>query len=319
MNLKNQKILFIAPLFNGYEKHIKSAIEEQGGIVDFYPEKNKSRFLSLLQLVAPAVCVYLHKRHLQALIESVEQDYDILLIIKGEFLNTKFFECLLNKIRIKNKVLYQWDSVLNNPNTLVIQQYFDSVFTFDRDDANKYGFIYHPLFYIDLFERKANTTIEFDFFFIGVFHGDRHKELSKIKEYAKENNMTCYFKLYISLFNYLKCKLFDNDFAGVTLSDVIFKGVSILEVAELLHKSRFVVDIAHKQQSGLTIRTFEALGAGKKLITNNKNIKKEKFYDANNVFFLDELNTLEDFPSPTASSSIQNHTVKSWVNELFSG
>ena len=32
------------------------------------------------------------------------------------------------------------------------------------------------------------------------------------------------------------------------------------------------------------MRTFEALGAGKKLITTNKEIKKYSFYESNNIF-----------------------------------
>ena len=39
-----------------------------------------------------------------------------------------------------------------------------------------------------------------------------------------------------------------------------------------------VLDINHLDQSGLTIRTFEALGAGKKIITTNSEIKKYPFY-----------------------------------------
>ncbi|MEK5777604.1 lipopolysaccharide biosynthesis protein, partial [Acinetobacter nosocomialis] len=63
------------------------------------------------------------------------------------------------------------------------------------------------------------------------------------------------------------------------------------EIVELYAKSNIILDISHPGQSGLTMRTFEAIGAGKKLITTNTNIKEYPFYNANNIFIIsrDEL------------------------------
>lgn len=37
--LKGKKILFIAPVFNDYEKHIISELEDRGAVVHFFGEK----------------------------------------------------------------------------------------------------------------------------------------------------------------------------------------------------------------------------------------------------------------------------------------
>ena len=43
-----------------------------------------------------------------------------------------------NKFSGAKFIMYQWDSCSNSPNALEIAKYFDKIFTFDREDANKY-------------------------------------------------------------------------------------------------------------------------------------------------------------------------------------
>jgi hypothetical protein len=49
-----------------------------------------------------------------------------------------------------------------------------------------------------------------------------------------------------------------------------------------------VIDIVQRGQSGLTMRAIEALAAGKKIITNNKNIINEPFYNNKNIMIIDD-------------------------------
>ncbi|MFH4210110.1 lipopolysaccharide biosynthesis protein, partial [Acinetobacter baumannii] len=58
------------------------------------------------------------------------------------------------------------------------------------------------------------------------------------------------------------------------------------EIIKLYAKSNVILDISHPGQSGLTMRTFEAIGAGKKLITTNLNIKEYPFYNSDNIFII---------------------------------
>jgi hypothetical protein len=53
--------------------------------------------------------------------------------------------------------------------------------------------------------------------------------------------------------------------------------------------SKCIIDLHHDSvHSGLSFRTFEALGFNKKLITTNPIIKDYDFYDDQNIFFADE-------------------------------
>ena len=60
-------------------------------------------------------------------------------------------------------------------------------------------------------------------------------------------------------------------------------------------KSKVLLDFVISEHKGLSLRTFEALGHDKKLITTNKEIAKYDFYHPNNIFILD--NNFDDIPA----------------------
>jgi hypothetical protein len=61
----------------------------------------------------------------------------------------------------------------------------------------------------------------------------------------------------------------------------------MISILNLYNDSNVILDIHHPLQNGLTIRTFETLGAKKKIITTNEHIKKYKFYNSNNILIID--------------------------------
>ena len=53
---------------------------------------------------------------------------------------------------------------------------------------------------------------------------------------------------------------------------------------DIMKSSNIIVDVPMANQNGLTIRTFEALGFNRKLITTNKNIANYDFYNPTNIY-----------------------------------
>ena len=85
-----------------------------------------------------------------------------------------------------------------------------------------------------------------------------------------------------------------------------------------------IFDIEHPLQRGLTIRSIEALGAGKKLITTNKSIVEEDFYNPKNIYILDRESLLEiplsffDSPfQPIAEDIYYKYSISGWIDEIF--
>ena len=71
------------------------------------------------------------------------------------------------------------------------------------------------------------------------------------------------------------------------------------------------------------MRTFETLGAGKKLITTNSQIKKYSFYNDQNIFILDRENILmsRDFlKSPFKKIDddlVFEMSISGWIKSIF--
>jgi hypothetical protein len=79
----------------------------------------------------------------------------------------------------------------------------------------------------------------------------------------------------------------------------------------------------HPQQRGLTMRTMEVLGAGKKLITTNKEIRCYAFFSADRIMMIDRKNPslepgfFEDDGAPLSRDVISQFSIRHWVNEIF--
>ena len=56
---------------------------------------------------------------------------------------------------------------------------------------------------------------------------------------------------------------------------------------EIFKESNCILDAPQAGQTGLTIRTIECLGAKRKMITTNKDIKKYDFYNESNILVFD--------------------------------
>jgi hypothetical protein len=110
----------------------------------------------------------------------------------------------------------------------------------------------------------------------------------------------------------------------VPYNEITFISLSHLENANLVHQSKVILDINHPRQTGLTMRTFEALGAQKKLITTNADILNYDFYDKNNVLVIDrenpviECSFLESNITPYSKEILFKYSIEGWIHTLFS-
>jgi hypothetical protein len=66
-----------------------------------------------------------------------------------------------------------------------------------------------------------------------------------------------------------------------------FRPISKKDLIEIFSSSATIIDIQHPNQIGLTMRTFEVMGLGKKLITTNQDIMNYDFYQPENVYVID--------------------------------
>lgn len=146
MNIKGKTILLIMPYYFGYETAIQRELEKMGATVysinqDFF---NKNFLCRLFQVYFKRlfykVAFQYYKRQVRGLFHA-----DMVFVIKGSTLYPCVMEMLKKKYKCKY-ILYQWDSVKNNPYAVKLSGMFECTYTFDPEDAKKYGWIYRPLF-----------------------------------------------------------------------------------------------------------------------------------------------------------------------------
>lgn len=297
-NLTGKKVLLFAPQFFGYETEIVNKIKEFGATIDLYDERaNPTTFdkicirLHFLFTVRKKIKTYYGK------VISVGKKYDYVIFINPETVDSALLKKIKEKCSSAKFILYMWDSLENKPHTKDIMPLFDRKFSFNKSDCEHNGLIFRPLFFIDTYDLKnvKNThEIKYDISFTGTIHSDRYFILKKIKKWAENSDLKSYFFMYFpSRILYFKYRI-SNLRKHIDKSDFSYISKKSNEIKDIILSSSVVVDIQHPKQIGLTMRTVETLGLGKKLITTNSDIKNYDFYNPQNILVIDRNNPVID-------------------------
>ena len=91
---------------------------------------------------------------------------------------------------------------------------------------------------------------------------------------------------------------------------------------DIFKKSRCILDAPQAGQTGLTIRTIECLGAKRKLITTNTDIRYYDFYNESNILIFDDnvdvnsaffTNDYQDIPEEI----YEKYSLRSWLKTML--
>lgn len=295
-NLKDKRILFLSVITFGYEKVIANKLRTLGAKVDYFDERPANSILvkGILRLKRSLYQNQINAYYRKILKNSSSIAYDYLFVINGEVIPVFFLEEIKRMNPNCQFIFYTWDSFSNNPNAESILKYFDKKLTFDNNDAIKFKLEFRPLFFIKEYEDLnliEHEDIKYDLLFLGTAHSDRYIISNIIVNWCKMNNLSSYAYYFMqSRSVYLFKSLFDRTFKVFDYKKLNYKSLDINQIIRLYRESKVILDINHPKQNGLTMRTFEALGSGKKIITTNKEVKKYPFYNENNVFIIDRKN-----------------------------
>lgn len=203
---------------------------------------------------------------------------------------------------------FLFDGIENFKNQKKTLSFFDTVYSYDKRDVEKYKFEFLTNYiYDNEIELKQITNIAFN---ISSFD-KRFSFLEKLACYLSENAIS---------FRFIVKK--DNIFEHKNI-EVLNKYLSIKEVKNLIASSLVLVDLQKENQYGLSFRIFEALGYKKKLITNNQDIVTYDFYNENNIFVISEGNyeiPLDFFETEYVeidSEILDKYRLKNWIFEVF--
>lgn len=291
--LLNKKILFLSPAFFGYEKKIKNEMEKMGAEVKLYDERSvSSSFSRALLKLSPSLFSFRTKKYYQHIIkDNQDTAFDFILIVRCDMVTESVLALLKKQYPNAKLCLHLWDSLDNIKGIRKKIKFFDYVTSFDRVDCLKNdSLIFRPLFFTDDFSPKT-TNKKYDLCFCGTIHSDRYYIIKRLFNDAEKEGLKTYSFAYLQgKFIYFYYKFFAKGFMKSKKEEFSFEKKSLSEISAIENSSNVILDIQHPRQTGLTMRTIEMVGAKKKFITTNQEVKEYDFYNPNNIAIIDRNN-----------------------------
>jgi hypothetical protein len=312
------------PSFFGYEEVIKRKMVEMGWNVHFCSDRpSESSFVKAAIRINYRIISGRVKAYYDSILDKYEDGYfDKVMLVRGEAVSLDWLESAKKKNPKAEFILYFWDAIAYNKNAINIYTEFDRVLSFDFDDCEKYDFFYRPLFAPDVYFNQKNAKKIYDIVFIGTVYSDRHCVIQEILDICERQNYSIFLHAYYpsKFFAILRC-LFDWRFCNFYLKHVTHEKLSQTETANIISKSKVVVDVNRESQKGLTMRTIEAMAANTKLITTNAALCEEAEYDKSIhlVINRDEPVFDDEFvgSSFVKPERLDKYTVEAWVFEVL--
>lgn len=262
-------------------------------MVDYFSDRPGADFLTkaLIRVDRRFLARKIERYYGDIIEQARGRDYDLVLIIRAEAVSGNILDRLRSLHSRARFVLYLWDSMHYNPNARKVLGKFDAVLSFDRADVDANPQIqFLPLFYGRDFERAASWTgsFKYDACFIGTIHTDRYKVLEQVIDQLERDGMRVFVYCYYPSRTLFRLRsLFDGGFRRFARKYVNFKGIPLSEVVDRIAESRAVIDVNRPGQLGLTMRTIEAIGAQRLLVTTNEDIVNYDVYSKKGVCLID--------------------------------
>lgn len=304
----------------GLNEYIVSTLQKQGHTVThinfrYYKYKYPSVFHKAYNFFLKAflkrnIKLEHHGKEIIKELQKNNQIQDVILTIKGDFIDPK--STLEFKKYSKKTIAFFNDNIYRCPKIKRVLPYYDEVYSFEKDDCEKFNLKFAPNWiYSKITDSNNSTALEY-----GVFNiSSIDKRLSTLVLIANELQSK---KINFKFIVYDKRhKVTDG------IITYINKHMSLVEVNDYTNRSQVLLDIHRPGQNGLTFRVFESLGLEKKLITTNSEIKNYDFYNPNNILVIDEKkpvipidffkNEYEKIPD----SIFEKYTLQGWVDNVI--
>jgi hypothetical protein len=244
-------------------------------------------------------------------VEFIGRDkYDVVIFIKGLGFNGKDIEKIRDISGANKMLLYQWDSVVRIPSVIKIYKYFDTVFSFQKEDIQFYtDTIYIPTW--SIIKKKCDAKFDSNnhapkVIFIGSFSIDRFYDLVKLSKKLILFNIDFKFVLVCNF--PINIKIFGVDL----LKEVVSNGT----LNDWYQDCHAMVELRCNGQLGSTQRVKDAITLEKKVLVINDEHKKTIHNEFNyvDVITIDSLseNSINLSCKHTPSVKIDGLNIDNW-------
>lgn len=272
-------LLIIPRLFYSYSEYIKKALILYDYDVtvtnDEYPANNIGKIMGKLRI--PLLQYLTSKTIKRQFLKG--KSYDLVLIFKGRGISAELIKQLK---KVCPKVIgYSFDSFDYHMAPLKWFKHLSKFYTFDYRDGEEHGIPVIELF-SSLPKNQSPRICNYEVSAIVRNHSDRLRYIDSVLSilYVKRKFIYIYEQnIFTFLRNFIKSPILYIKYR----KHISFKSLSYDDYTRVMQESNFTIDFAHPIQSGITIRCFEALSSGTKIITNNSFVSKYKHFNETNT------------------------------------
>lgn len=326
--LKDKRILVFTPAFFNFEGRIQQKLRELGADFDYFDERSvTSAFGRGLLRYFPKVFTGRTKRYYRRIIEKcADRDYDFVLIVRCDMPSLATLHELREAFPRAVFCLHLWDSLRNIKHIETKLAFFERITSFDPEDCRTHpSFIFRPNFYFDEYlEPQEPCEKEYDISFCGTVHSDRYSIIKQVKTICEQRGLRFHGFFYLQRwFVFYVFKLTNPLFKTAKKSDFSYEKMSSADIREIERRSTAVLDIQHPSQTGLTLRPFETMCIGKKIITTCGNIVDYDFYNPSNILVIDReaVDIPEEFLNtryvPVNREILERYSLERWLLDIF--
>ena len=181
---------------------------------------------------------------------------------------------------------YLWDSLANSPKLSASLDLFDRTLSFEPRDCEARGMELRPLFYTDAYSRlplELDGGFAYDACFIGSVHQQsKFEKVKRICDGLEEQGLRVFRYYYMP--SKSVAALRKTMVPAYRREGFAFEPLSANKVADVYARSAAIIDSPQSCQTGLTMRTLEAIGSRRKLITANPAVRDYDFCEYGDVF-----------------------------------
>ncbi len=205
---------------------------------------------------------------------------DAILVIRPDLISLTTHHKI--KTFTNNYIAYLYDSCVRFPIDHLLNNVFNTIYSFDLNDVASYQFKHITNFiYFDKQPLKKAYSYEV---FIVLSPDERLTQLNAI---AQQLDALAISYKFLTVSSRKPSGLYKN----IEHTD---KEIKIEALKQYLEASQIVLDLVRDGHSGLSFRIFEALAYQKKIITTNVSVKDYAFYNPNNILVIDPKNPKMD-------------------------
>lgn len=319
------RVLLITPSTFGYENRIEAGLRSAGHVVDRADERYGNDFISkaAIRLGLARYVPGRLKAHVQKIIDQAQAlNADTILLLDPETLQGPELAQIMAAVPQAELIIYTWDCASRKPISRQMLDLAAAAYSFDPVDCTQTRDLRHlPLFHThNSFPDQSDADLVYDFSFIGTARVNRLLMLRRLEKILLRQGQSYFFFLYAqSLYHQVIYRMI-----GWVIgfqSPISRTAVTYPDYLKTIAQTRCVVDIEFADQSGLTMRTFEVVFAGKGILTTNAALEGYDFYDPARMKILVpgqmDLPASRDLASGCDRQDFDRYNLQNWLRTIL--